>query len=566
MSLSSRELNYLIWRYLQESGFELTTYALQKEASAHVENSRLEPHIQAGALVDLVQKGIQFLEVETAIKSGKTLADAPFTLLGALASHQSKPSQQPNNNIEPIPAPKERPSVPNGQDIPSIQSAVKLDLHDIQLLAETYSGPPATVSQWHPHVATTVAFGTSASNAYTLSFEPFLKSPAALALPLASTLDLEKDITALSWNPSGSLLGLGSFDGIIKLVTGDGKLRHVLSSLHTAPIMSLKWNPSGSLLVSVDCAGTVIVWNASNGDVIQQFESQTSDPTLLEGPNLKPDIEMTNQSSSTPSIQSPPTGSSLPTSDSVSSVGDAEWIDTETYAVTGPNNVIFVYKATPGTWPPLLRFKNHTMPINVLTFDPRTKLLASGSDDCTVQIWHGKSLTPISTLAGHSGPVLTVAWRPPTGNLSLSHLVNQSAPSAQIISASLDGSIRLWDAESGTNLAIFDSAVHEGPVFACAVSPDGHNLASGGTNGKIFVWELPTTNDATADVSGVPSYKFDVSDTTTSEGKPSSEDLTVSTISWSTDSKRIFVGFGTKSVVLSLHQQVSTAAAAADHH
>ncbi|CAH2350404.1 SIR4-interacting protein Sif2p [[Candida] railenensis] len=64
MSLTSTELNYLVWRYLQESGSDLAAYALEKhsQCSSYEGNKNLEiiKRIQPGCLIDLVQKGILY--------------------------------------------------------------------------------------------------------------------------------------------------------------------------------------------------------------------------------------------------------------------------------------------------------------------------------------------------------------------------------------------------------------------------------------------------------------------------------------------------------------------------
>lgn len=64
MSLTSTELNYLVWRYLQESGLDLAAYALEKHSQclSYEENKNLEiiKRIQPGCLIDLVQKGILY--------------------------------------------------------------------------------------------------------------------------------------------------------------------------------------------------------------------------------------------------------------------------------------------------------------------------------------------------------------------------------------------------------------------------------------------------------------------------------------------------------------------------
>ena len=53
-----------------------------------------------------------------------------------------------------------------------------------------------------------------------------------------------------------------------------------------------------------------------------------------------------------------------------------------------------------------------------------------------------------------------------------------------------DGAIKVWDLETGK--LIHAIAGHSGPVFSVAVSSDGQLLFSGGSDGKIKVWNLRT--------------------------------------------------------------------------
>lgn len=64
MSITSEELNYLIWRYLQETGNELSALALQEETRVKEFDKLYKQHIPLGTLVNLVQKGILFSESE----------------------------------------------------------------------------------------------------------------------------------------------------------------------------------------------------------------------------------------------------------------------------------------------------------------------------------------------------------------------------------------------------------------------------------------------------------------------------------------------------------------------
>lgn len=64
MSITSEELNYLIWRYLQETGNELSALALQEETRVKEFDKLYKQHVPLGTLVNLVQKGILFSESE----------------------------------------------------------------------------------------------------------------------------------------------------------------------------------------------------------------------------------------------------------------------------------------------------------------------------------------------------------------------------------------------------------------------------------------------------------------------------------------------------------------------
>jgi WD domain, G-beta repeat len=68
--------------------------------------------------------------------------------------------------------------------------------------------------------------------------------------------------------------------------------------------------------------------------------------------------------------------------------------------------------------------------INVVSFSPDGRLLASASFDKSVKIWDGKTGKFIGTLRGHVGAVYQVCW---------------SNDSRMILSGSRDTTLKLWD-------------------------------------------------------------------------------------------------------------------------
>ncbi|BCR83089.1 WD40 repeat domain-containing protein [Aspergillus chevalieri] len=75
--LTSHHVNYLIWRYLQESGLGDAAVMLQRAWNHDPQSLPFAPYIRTHALVSLVQKGLQYHELEKSLdKEGNPV---PFT-------------------------------------------------------------------------------------------------------------------------------------------------------------------------------------------------------------------------------------------------------------------------------------------------------------------------------------------------------------------------------------------------------------------------------------------------------------------------------------------------------
>lgn len=102
MALTSDEINFLIYRYLKESGFEHSAYAFGHESFIY--KSSLESHsIPPGALISFVQKGLQYSELESHINDDgtETICEEGFSVL---RRHVCKPKQAKRKIFTPFDA------------------------------------------------------------------------------------------------------------------------------------------------------------------------------------------------------------------------------------------------------------------------------------------------------------------------------------------------------------------------------------------------------------------------------------------------------------------------------
>lgn len=163
----------------------------------------------------------------------------------------------------------------------------------------------------------------------------------------------------------------------------------------------------------------------------------------------------------------------------------------------------------------VLIFTGHLASVNAVAWSPDGKLIASASDDTTVQVFYVSSGQQAVLYSGHTEEVAAVDWSPSglfiasggqdatvqvwkaaTGARSLTYRehasrvngVSWSRNSRSVASGSEDKSVQVWNASSGD--LEFNFLGYTAGVLCVGWQPDDSSVASGSWDGTLRDWAI----------------------------------------------------------------------------
>ncbi len=114
--------------------------------------------------------------------------------------------------------------------------------------------------------------------------------------------------------------------------------------------------------------------------------------------------------------------------------------------------------------------------VNAVAITPDGKQIISASDDKTIKVWDLMSGEEQFTITGHRDWVEAIAITP---------------DGQKLISSSRDNTLKIWDLATGEIIASFTG---EGAINCCAVAPDGVTIVAGESSGRLHFLQLEGVN------------------------------------------------------------------------
>jgi WD40 repeat protein len=291
-------------------------------------------------------------------------------------------------------------------------------------------------------------------------------------------------------------------------------------------VTSIAWSPNGMLVASTTQVGSVRIWNVAKrattlmypGDQNQNMYNAVTDAynNLSWSPdgrfiafgNNDDKIRVANVSNPQSQLLYVDAGSSQV-------VNTVVWSPDGKYIAFGGESAN-VYIRNLNNKPAFVTYTN-TAPITALAWSRNGKFIASGGRDGKVHVWSVATGKDVFSTPNYSGKVTSLAWSPTA--LSL------------IASASSDSRVDVWDISKSyiENPVVPYEEKHAGSIDGVAWSPDGKEIVSGDEEGTLRIWDAATGSDLSI-------YQDYLHPTL------SNTDVVVSAVGWSSDGRSIAIG------------------------
>ena len=317
------------------------------------------------------------------------------------------------------------------------------------------------------------------------------------------TLTGHTDIVSyVAFSPDSKYLATGSIDGSTKIwdISPEGVSEWLTVAGHTRVVMNTDYSSDGQKIATASWDKNAIVWDAINGEkllTIQRFDEAlgsiafSSDQAQI----------VTGDHSGTVKVWNADTGKLIQSFLAHNTSGDIDAKfspDGKMIGSGGADGIARLWDVSSGQ---LIRsFEDHADVISRVAFSPDGNLFATASWDGTAKVWQVSNGELLITLATDSGLVRNVDFHPNNRLLATAHE---------------DGTATIWNISTESDIRDQDRILyrligHSNTIFEATFSPNGELLATSGFDGTIRLWDVASGQESLilAENAGGPDMDF----------------------------------------------------------